>query len=94
MRPLTVITGILLGSCLSIAFSLAAVLVIFAVLGDDHPRLDREFGPLLASFSIFTIMTAVSAVSFYTLVKHHRARWAAQALMWAGFIATGFYFWP
>ena len=94
MRPLTVITGILLGSSLSIAFSLAAVLVIFTVLGDDHPRLNREFRPLLASFSIFTVMTAISAASFYTLVHKHALRWYAQTLMWLGLLATGAYYWP
>ena len=94
MRPLTVITGVLLGSSLSIAFSLGAVLVIFIVLGDEHPRLDREFGPLLASFSIFTIMTVISAASFYSLVKQHPLRGLAQAAMWAGFVAIGVYFWP
>lgn len=94
MRPLTVITGIMLGSSLSIAFSLGAVLIIFSIIGGEHPRLEREFGPLSASFAIFTVMTAVSAASFYTLLKHHRARWVAQALMWAGFVATGYYYWP
>ena len=94
MRPLTVITGILLGSSLSIAFSLAAVLVIFAILGTDHPRLSHEFGPLLASFSIFSVMTAISAASFYALLVHHPARWLAQAAMWLGLLATGLYYWP
>ena len=94
MRPLTVITGILLGSSLSIAFSLAAVLIMFMVIGQDHPRLDREFQPLVASFLIFTVMTAISAASFYTLIKGHHLRWLAQATMWAGFIGTGFYYWP
>ena len=94
MRPLTVITGILLGSCLSIAFSLAAVLLIFSVLGDDYPRLNQELGPLFASFSIFTAMTAITAVSFYALLKHHAARWFAQLVMWSGFVATGIYYWP
>jgi len=93
MRPLTVITGILLGSSFSIAFSLAAVLIVFTILGDDHPQLNREFGPLLASVSLFTIMTAICAMSFYTLVKRHRARWALQALMWAGFVGTGLWYW-
>ena len=94
MRPLTVITGILLGSNLSIAFSLAAVLIIFTILGTDHPRLSHEFGPLLASFSIFTAMTAICAASFYTVLTHHRARWLAQAVMWLGLAATGLYYWP
>jgi hypothetical protein len=51
MRPLTMITGILLGSCLAIFVSLAMVLIVFLVLGDDHPRLQHEFRPLLISSS-------------------------------------------
>ena len=94
MRPLTVITGILLGSCLSIAFSLAAVLLIFLILGDDYPRLNEEFGPLITSFAIFTAMTAIAATSFYALIKHHPSRWAAQAAMWAGLACVGYYYWP
>lgn len=94
MRPLTVVTGVLLGSCLSIAFSLAAVLVIFVVLGDDYPRLDQEYGPLLTSLSIFTAMTAISAGSFYAMAKHHPARWAAQVAMWLGLAGVVFYYWP
>lgn len=94
MRPLTMITGVLLGSCLSIAFSLAAVLLIFWILGDNYPRLNDEFGPLVTSFAIFTAMTAISAVSFYSLLQQHPARWLAQAVMWAGLAATGYYYWP
>jgi hypothetical protein len=94
MLPLTVITGILLGSCLSIAFSLAAVLIIFLLLGADYPRLEYEFGSLIASFSLFTAMTAITAASFYALIKHHPARWAAQGVMWFGLLGTGAYYWP
>ena len=94
MRPLTVITGILLGSCLSIAFSLAAVLFVFLVLGDEYPRLEHEFRPLSLSLILFTAMTALCAASFYSLVKKHRMRWAVQAMMWLGFLGTGYYYWP
>lgn len=94
MRPLTVITGILLGSSFSIMFSLAAVLVVFLVLGDEYPRLSDESGALVGSLFIFTVLTVISAVSFYALLKEHPLRWAAQAAMWAGLLATGAYFWP
>lgn len=94
MRPLTVITGIVLGTSLSIAASLAAVLVIFLVLGDEYPRLDYEFGALIASLAIFVVMTAISAASFYTMLIGHRARWPAQLFMWAGIGAAALYFWP
>ena len=94
MRPLTVVTGILLGSCLSISFSLAAVMLVFLILGDDYPRLSHEIRPLFTSFAIFIGMTAISALSFYTLLKDHAARWPLQGVMWLSLLATGFYFWP
>ena len=88
------ITGILLGSCLAISVSLALVLIVFLVLGDDYPRLQHEFRPLLISMTIFLGMTIISAGSFYSLLTRHRGRYAAQALMWLGFAATGWYYWP
>ena len=94
MRPLTMITGILLGSCFAIFVSLAMVLIVFLVLGDDHPRLQHEFRPLLSSMIIFLGMTIISAGSFYTLVIEHRARLLAQALMWGSLAATIAYYWP
>jgi len=94
LRPLTVITGFLLGSSLSITVSLLLVLVVFVVIGDDYPRLQREFGPLVSSLSIFLGMTIVTAGSFYSLLIRHRFRYWLQGLMWAGFVATGWYYWP
>jgi len=94
MRPLTVITGFLLGSCVAITVSLAAVLFVFLVLGDDHPRLQSEFTPLLHSLLIFLGMTAISALSFYALVIRHRARFWAVAVMLTGLAATTWYYLP
>lgn len=94
MRPLTVITGIVLGSCLSITVSLGAVLLMFLLLGSEYPRLSAEFGGLLTSLLIFVFLTGFSAVSFYALLKDHPWRLRAQAVMWAGLAATGYYYWP
>ena len=94
MRPLTALTGILLGSCLAITVSLAAVLVVFLVLGDDYPRVAHEFRSLVASVLIFFVMTVVSGTSFYALIKNHRLRYVAQALMWAGVAATTWFYLP
>lgn len=94
MRPMTMITGILLGSCLSISVSLMLVLVVFLVLGDEYPRLQHEYRPLLASMTIFLGMTMISAASFYSLVVGHRARYLAQGLMWLGVAAATWYYWP
>lgn len=94
MRPLTVITGILLGSCLSIAVSLALTLVVFLVIGEDQPRIQHEFPTLQKSLLIFLGMTIICAGSFYSLLINHRLKFAAQALMWGGLAATAWYFWP
>ena len=88
MRPLTVITGILLGSSLAITVSLAAVLVIFLFLGDQYPRIQHEFESLVASVGIFFGMTMICGASFYSLLINHAARYWAQLLMWAGVAAT------
>lgn len=94
MRPLTAVNGLLLGSCLAIAVSLAMVLIVFLILGDDYPRLRGEFEPLTKSLGIFVAMTGITALSFYALVKNHPARLLAQLLMLAGLLATGWYYWP
>jgi len=94
MRPLTVITGIVAGSCLSIAVSLAAVLFVYLILGDEYPRVRHEFKPLLASMFIFLSMTAISAVSFYTLLINHKVAQLLQLAMWVGLVATAYYYAP
>lgn len=94
MRPLAAVTLILLGSSVAITVSLMAVVVVVLVLGDEYPRLAREFRPLLTSLAIFTAMTAVSALSFYGILKTHRLRYCAQAAMWLGLFLTGWFYWP
>ncbi len=94
MRPLTVINGIILGTCLSIAVSLAAVVLMFLILDDEYPRLGYEFRALIASLAIFIAMTAISAVSFYWLLVRHHWRFAAQGGLWAGIAMTVYYFLP
>ena len=89
-----VITGVFLGSSLSIAVSLLLVLIVFLVIGDEYPRLQHEFRPLVSSLLIFLGMTIVTAGSFYALVIEHRLRMWLQALMWAALAATGWYYWP
>ncbi|ANO51553.1 hypothetical protein BA177_10355 [Woeseia oceani] len=94
MRPLTVITGIIFGSCASVAISLMAVLLIFLILGDDYPRLQYEFRGLVSSLLIFLAMTAITAWSFYSMVTNHKSRKFAQAAMWLGLSVVVFYYWP
>lgn len=94
MRPLTAVTLIILGSCFAIMISLTAVIIVMLVLGDEYPRLQREFDPLKSSLAIFVGMTAICTLSFYALLKNHRQRYWMQALMWTALVLTGWYYWP
>lgn len=94
MRPLTVVTGILLGSSFAIAASLAAVMIVFLVLADEYPRLQYEFRALTYSLLIFIGMTAATALSFYALVNNHPRWLQAQLLMWGALAGTVLYYLP
>lgn len=94
MQPLTIITGIVLGSAASISLGLCVVLIIFLILGDEYPRLAAEFRPLLGSLTLFFAMTAVAAVSFYALLKKVWWRWPTQLLLWVDVLTTGWFYWP
>ena len=94
MRPLAAVTLIFLGSSLAITLSLTATVIVVLVHGDEYPRLGHELVPLLRSLAIFTAMTAVSALSFYGILKSHRLRYCGQAAMWLGSLLTAWYYWP
>ena len=85
MRPLTAITLIILGSCFAIMVGLTAVIIVVRVLGDEYPRLQHEFDPLLTSLLIFAGMTVISTASFYSLLKNHAAPYWGQVRMWVGY---------
>ena len=94
MRPLAAVTLIILGSAFAITTSLVAVNIIVFVLGDDYPRLQNESDSLLASTAVFFVLTLISAASFYTALKMHRARFWLQLAMWSCLAAIGWYYWP
>lgn len=94
MHPMTVLTGVLLGTSFSIFFGLAVVALIYVILLPDHPRLETEVRPLVESTLLFLILTAVCAVSFIGAAKQQSWRWLAQIAMWASVGAAVFYYLP
>ena len=69
MRPSVVLLGFLLGSSGAICFGLFGVALVFWVIGPDHPELTGEVGPLLRHLARFGLLSTVSAVSFYGLLR-------------------------
>lgn len=94
MRPFTVLIGIILGSAASFTFGLATVLIVFLVLGPQHPELPRELPRVAGSLAAFAILTAASAGSFLGEAKARPWRgWAhlATGICLAGVILL---YWP
>ena len=82
MQPLTVLTGILLGSIASIALGLAVSVLVSLVVARESPQLAAELGALWRHTLLFCGLTVVCAAAFRGLVKETSWRWYAQVAMW------------
>lgn len=94
MRPITVLNGIIMGSCGSIFIGILVTLVIFLVIGPENPSLQRELGPLTLYAGIFAALTGLSAWAFVGQLLLKPWRWWAQAALLLAVVATVFYLLP
>jgi hypothetical protein len=93
MQPLTILTGVVLGSAAATTFALGATLVVFLVLAGEHPQFKAEL-PLLAVYSlVFGVLTAVAGVSFVAELKQRRWRMWSQLLMWLAVGSVAALYW-
>ena len=93
MRPLTVLTGIVLGSSAATTFGLGATLVVFVVLGDEHPQFRSERPMLAVYLAIFVGLTALAGASFIGLAKERPWRRWAQAALWVTLCLLAAIYW-
>lgn len=94
MRPLTVLLGIIMGSSVAMAVSLAMTAIVFVLLGDAAARYRSDGGPLLRGLLWSWSAVAITVTAFYGMVRERPWRgWAASAvfLMLA---VIGLVFWP
>jgi hypothetical protein len=94
MRPFTVLIGIILGSAASFTFGLGTVVIVFLVLGGQHPELPRELPRVAGSLAAFAILTAASAGSF--LGEARLRPWRGWAHLATGICLCGviLLYWP
>lgn len=93
MRPLTVLTGIVLGSSAATTFGLGATLVVFLVLSGEVPEYRAEL-PLLARYLVvFVALTALAGVSFVGLARNRPWRNWAQCAMWGALAGLAALYW-
>lgn len=94
MRPITVLNGIIMGSCASIFIGIAVTLLIFLVLAPENPSLRRELGPLMVYAAIFAGLTAISSWAFVGQLLLKRWRWWAEAVLLFAATAAVLYLLP
>jgi hypothetical protein len=93
VRPLTVLTGIVLGSSTATTFGLGATLVVFLVLSGEFPQFRAEL-PLLALYlALFCGLTALAAISFVGQARERPWRRWAQLAMWVALGALAALYW-
>lgn len=93
MRPLTVLTGIVLGSSAATTFGLGATLIVFLVLSNETPQFREEL-PLLAGYlAIFVGLTAMAGISFIGLARERPWRLWAQVAMWGSLAGLAALYW-
>lgn len=94
MQPFTILLGILLGSLISISFSLAAVLLVFWFLQDDHPRFGAEMPELARGAALFSATVLVAPAAFLGTVRRRIWRYPVLLLLWGAVGQIGCYYWP
>jgi hypothetical protein len=94
MRPFTVLIGIILGTAASFTFGLGTVVIVFLVLGPQHPELPRELPRVAGSLAAFGVLTAASAGSFLGQAKLRP--WRGWAHLATGICLCGviLLYWP
>ena len=94
MRPITVLNGIIMGSCMSIFIGIGVTLVIFLFLAPENPSLQRELGPLSVYAAIFAVLSVIAAWAFIGQLLLKGWRWWAQTVLLAAGAAAVFYLLP
>lgn len=94
MRPITVLNGIIMGSCGSIFIGIVVTLVIFLFLAPENPSLQRELAPLSVYASLFALLTGISAWAFIGQLLLKQWRWWAQGVLLATLAAAVIYLLP
>lgn len=93
MRPLTVLTGIVLGSSAATTFGLGATLIVFLVLSNETPEFREELPMLAGYLAIFVGLTAVAGISFIGLARERPWRHWAQVAMWGVLAGLAALYW-
>jgi hypothetical protein len=94
MRPLAVLIGIVMGSAVSLAVGLLMVWITLLFLPEYAVQLAQERAPLAEAITIFSLISASAAVSFYGELRLSSWRIAAHATTVALLAGAVWVYWP
>lgn len=94
MKPLAVILGIIMGSTLAIAVSLAMTAIVFLLLPEYAARLSSEHMPLLRGLAWSWSLAALAAGSFIAELQARRWRRPCQLALVLLLGALAWHYWP
>jgi hypothetical protein len=94
LGPLTVLLGIIMGSSVALAVSLAMTGIVFLFLTEYADRVQAERVPLLIGLAWTWSLAAVAAASFYGELRMRTWRRAAQGALLLLLAALAVVYWP
>jgi hypothetical protein len=94
MKPLAVLLGIITGSTVALAVSLAMTAIVFVLLPEYAVRLASERAPLYTGLAWSWGLVALSGGSFIGELRASRWRRPCQLLLLLTLAALAWRFWP
>lgn len=83
-----------MASASAIALGLVVVVVIYLIVGDDAPAVQREIPVLWANAGLFAAFSAVSVAAFYGQLTRKTWRGAAITAQVSALALLALYYWP
>jgi hypothetical protein len=94
VKPLTVLLGIVLGSAVALAVSLAMTGVVFMLLPEYSARLQGEQQPLLLALAWSWSLALIAGASFIGELRGRAWRRPAQVLLLLLLVVLAWRYWP
>ena len=94
MQPLTIILGIVFGSVVSVAFSLAIVLLVLGLRNAEDSRYLLEIPELWRAVAMFGLTAVAAGLAFVGSLRVAPWRWWSMAALCGALTGIGFYYWP
>ncbi|MBT8131309.1 MAG: hypothetical protein KJO35_03500 [Gammaproteobacteria bacterium] len=89
---MAILTGFVLGSAVSITFSMFVVALLLIIVVSDYPQVEGEIRPLLRIAALFLCLTITAGLSFIGLLRQRPWWWIAQLTMWLSIAVIVLYF--